>query len=177
MSGLPDQPHDPESDGQPTEGGPWFRDGLGFRCTSCGNCCTGPPGAVWFERAESEAMAKALELDHETFLRTYTRRVGGRLSLRERHTRHGFDCIFLDRKSRPGKALCRIYRERPSQCRTWPFWSENLSSPDDWERAREQTPCPGMGCSDPDALIPAETIVERLRESREADRRLAEQAD
>ncbi|MEC8733836.1 MAG: hypothetical protein VXX86_02585, partial [Planctomycetota bacterium] len=60
---------------------------------------------------------------------------------------------------------------------TWPLWSETRPPPADGARPREQTPCPGMGCSDPDALIPAETIVERLRESREADRRLAEQAD
>ena len=23
---------------------PWYQDGLQFRCTRCGNCCTGAPG-------------------------------------------------------------------------------------------------------------------------------------
>ena len=29
-------------------------------------------------------------------------------------------CIFLDGNR------CRIYEARPRQCRTWPFWPENL---------------------------------------------------
>ena len=28
-------------------GEPWYRDGLRFQCTQCGNCCTGDPGVVW----------------------------------------------------------------------------------------------------------------------------------
>ena len=149
MTPGPDQSTDSQVPDPPAGSGPWYQGGLGFKCTSCGNCCTGPPGAVWFDRRESEEMARALDLDRGTFLRKYARRINGRMSLRERHTRHGYDCVFLDRETVPGKAVCRIYAERPSQCRTWPFWSENLSSPEDWERAREQTPCPGMGCTDP----------------------------
>ena len=37
------------NDGEkPADSGPWYADGLSFECTMCGNCCTGPPGAVWF---------------------------------------------------------------------------------------------------------------------------------
>ena len=35
----------------------WYADGLRFSCTQCGNCCTGPPGAVWFNEDEGKAMA------------------------------------------------------------------------------------------------------------------------
>ena len=38
----------------------WYRDGLRFECSRCGNCCTGPPGAVWFTRDEGKAMAAAI---------------------------------------------------------------------------------------------------------------------
>ncbi len=38
--------------------------------------------------------------------------------------------------------LCAIHEVRPNQCRTWPFWTENLRSQAAWERAAER--CPGM---------------------------------
>ncbi len=36
---------------------PWFEDGLRFRCTRCGNCCTGAPGYVWVNDEELSAIA------------------------------------------------------------------------------------------------------------------------
>ena len=32
----------------------WYEDGLRFSCSQCGNCCTGPPGAVWFTDNEGQ---------------------------------------------------------------------------------------------------------------------------
>jgi Fe-S-cluster containining protein len=138
---------------------PWYAGGLRFECTQCGNCCTGPPGYVWFDEEEGRALARALGVAEETFHRRYARRLNGRWSLRERRTEHGHDCVFLDRRSENGKALCRVYDARPAQCRTWPFWPENLSSPDDWSAARRATPCPGM---DQGTLISVEGIRLRL---------------
>ena len=37
---------------------------------------------------------------------------------------------------------CRIYPVRPRQCRTWPFWPVNLSSPETWALAAGR--CPGI---------------------------------
>jgi Fe-S-cluster containining protein len=31
---------------------------------------------------------------------------------------------------------------RPNQCRTWPFWNDNLASPDSWNYAAVK--CPGI---------------------------------
>ncbi len=132
----------------------WYADGLRFSCTQCGNCCTGPPGTVWFTKAEGKAIAKTLGVDEETFYAQYAHKVDGRWSLKERDTRHGWDCVFLDRRS-DGKALCSIYEARPTQCRTWPFWPENVSSKRAWTAAGRATPCPGM---DNGPLIPAERI-------------------
>ena len=134
---------------------PWYADGLRFRCTQCGNCCTGPPGAVWFTPAEGRRIAERLGVSEASFLRDYARRMDGRWSLRESETPHGYDCVFLDRMSVPGKALCRVYDARPSQCRTWPFWPENLTSRRAWLTAKRRTPCPGM---DEGPLVPAESI-------------------
>lgn len=123
---------------------PWFSDGLCFECTQCGNCCTGPPGYVWFTTAEGRAMAQTLGVDEAEFRARYGRRVYGRWSLREQVTAHGHDCIFLDRQTQPGKALCRVYGARPAQCRSWPFWPENLKSKRAWITVKNVTPCPGM---------------------------------
>jgi len=116
--------------------------GLRFRCTQCGNCCTGAPGYVRFEPHEARAMAHELGIDERTFRERYAHETHGGVSLREVETRHGFDCVLLDRESEPGKALCRVYQSRPSQCRTWPFWPENVRTKQAWLRAARE--CPGM---------------------------------
>lgn len=133
----------------------WYSDGLRFQCTQCGNCCTGPPGVVWFDDNEAKAIAAQLGLNEDEFRARYAHRVDDRWSLTERQTEHGFDCVFLDRTSVPGKAVCSIYRSRPLQCRTWPFWPEMLESRRSWTTFKRMTPCPGM---DSGPLIPADQI-------------------
>ena len=126
-------------------GTPWYRDGLQFECTLCGNCCTGPEGVVWFTAEEGRAIARRMGIAEADFYRDFARRVDNRWSLRERVTDAGHDCIFLDRTSVPGKAVCGVYEDRPAQCRTWPFWPENLGSHRAWEATKRRVPCPGMG--------------------------------
>lgn len=144
------------SSAKPSEsGGEWYRDGLRFSCTLCGNCCTGPPGVVWFTPEEGRALAALLGLDEETFYKRHARKIDGAWSLNEHETEHGFDCVFLDRKKIPGKAVCGVYEARPTQCRTWPFWPEIIRSRGSWEATKRRTPCPGMGEG---KLIPVEQI-------------------
>ena len=133
----------------------WYRNGLGFQCTQCGNCCTGPPGAVWFNDQEAVEMAAELGMEVDDFMNAWARKLRDGWSLKETLTSHGWDCVFLDREKIPGKAVCSLYGSRPKQCRTWPFWPENLESPEAWEAARRETPCPGMGQG---PLIPIEDI-------------------
>ena len=129
---------------------PWYRDGLRFRCTRCGACCTGAPGYVWVNAEEVQAIAEHRGEPVEQTLALYTRLVGRRRSLREKDNG---DCIFYDKK-----AGCTIYPVRPRQCRTWPFWESNVVTPEAWEQTCEI--CPGSGQGD---LIPAEEITQRLR--------------
>ena len=120
----------------------WYADGLSFECTQCGNCCTGPPGYVWFNDAEAAAMADYLGLEEREFRRRFARRKFHRWTLDEVRTPPGqYDCVFL-RRDDQGKALCSVYPVRPQQCRTWPFWPENLHSLQDWHDAARR--CPGM---------------------------------
>jgi Fe-S-cluster containining protein len=132
----------------------WYQAGLSFECTQCGNCCSGPPGYVWVTRKDIEAIARFVGLEDGKLDARYLRRVGLRHSLTERP---GGDCIFLKRAD--GKSMCSIYPVRPLQCRTWPFWTENLSSPDAWNRAH--LTCPGMNRGQPYDFVSIEDI--RLR--------------
>ena len=116
---------------------PWYQNGLRFKCTQCGNCCTGAPGYVWVNQAEIEGLAAARdETDVEAFEDQYVRKIGIRRSLRE--FPNG-DCVFFDNEKR----TCTVYDARPRQCRTWPFWDSNLKSPAAWAETCEV--CPGSG--------------------------------
>jgi Fe-S-cluster containining protein len=129
--------------GKSENSGVWYEQGLHFHCTQCGECCTGTAGYVDFTPTELEAMARHLGLLPDEFLRRYARRRKGWWSLREVEVEGAYDCIFLKRDPRTGRGRCAIYEVRPSQCRTWPFWSENLESPRAWENAAKV--CPGVG--------------------------------
>ena len=131
---APEQPADPS-----TDKAPWYQDGLQFSCTQCGNCCTGSPGYVWVSEEEIEAIAAYLDKSVGEIRLMHSRPVGRRTSLRE--FANG-DCTFFDGRER----RCTIYPVRPIQCRTWPFWKSNLSSPEAWRDATRT--CPGVGQGD-----------------------------
>jgi len=117
----------------------WYVAGLAFECMHCGACCSGPrSGYIWVTKTEIEFIADFLKEPIEQVRRKYIRRVGFRTTIIEQPDSK--DCIFLRRiKDRP---VCMIYPVRPNQCRTWPFWSENLKSPADWNSANKK--CPGV---------------------------------
>ena len=112
----------------------WYKEGLRFKCTGCGQCCTGEPGYVWLKPEEITTMATHLGITEEQFIQTYTRSIFGRISLRE--DRVSYDCIFLKDKK------CQVYSVRPKQCRTFPWWTENLTSQEDWKIAAQR--CEGI---------------------------------
>jgi uncharacterized protein len=159
---------------QTRQNGDWFeepdkstgRPGLRFKCTMCGNCCTGPEGYVNLSDAEAESLAKRLGITVDEFIRDYTRDTVFGRSLKERPSPAGLDCIFLDRQSIPGKAVCGVYEDRPEQCRTWPFWPSVIASRRTWEHAKRT--CPGI---DQGPLIPPEQVrIQRDRTPRDPSR-------
>lgn len=130
----------------------------------CGACCTGAPGIVRFSDEEAKAIARRLRVSVPQFLERYTHHVGnGRRSLNEVETEHGFDCVFLDRATVAGKAVCSLYEDRPLQCRTFPWWPENLKTPRAWQGAAKA--CEGIGRG-PMAPI-TEIRIQRDRQRRE----------
>lgn len=125
---------------------PWYADGLPFQCTGCGNCCTGQPGHVWVTEDDIRAIADYLDKPIGEIRLMHTRPARGKVSLTE--YANG-DCTFFDPQSR----RCRIYPVRPIQCSTWPFWRQNIDTPEDWERTCRE--CPGSGTA---PVVPLETI-------------------
>jgi len=115
---------------------PWYKDGLRFTCTQCGDCCTGDPGYVWVTDEEMQALADYRGISIGEFRISHTKLVGGRVSLRE--FANG-DCTFFDGATRK----CTVYSARPAQCRTWPFWNSNLESEETWKEV--VSVCPGSG--------------------------------
>ncbi len=132
---------------------PWYKKGLKFACTECGKCCTGEPGYVWIKQDEIEAMAETLGISVREFIQMYTRQVNGDLSLKE--FPKTYDCIFL----RDGK--CQVYKARPRQCRTFPFWPEIMESKQAWENTAKR--CEGIN-HEHAPVIPLSIIEKNLRE-------------
>jgi len=130
------QSPEPPAETEPDQTGPWYKDGLPFTCTQCGDCCTGPPGVVWASDEELLEIAEYLGKPIGEIRLFHTRIVRGRVSLTE--FANG-DCTFFDSKSRK----CTVYPARPVQCRTWPFWNSHLKDEAAWKRVCEV--CPGAG--------------------------------
>lgn len=91
---------------------------------------------MWVNRREIVALAGELGLEVERFEELYIRKIGIRSSLREFP---GGDCVFYDPETRG----CQVYRVRPRQCCTWPFWESNTRTPEAWAEVCDS--CPGSG--------------------------------
>ena len=126
---------------------PWWKDGLRFECTQCGLCCRGR-GRVEVGDAEIEALAAHLDVTADEFRAMYTRPgYKGRIDLRDKRNE---DCIFFDEQQG-----CTVYAQRPTQCRTYPFWKPVLHDPESW--AEEGRHCEGI---DRGPRVPGEKIAE-----------------
>jgi hypothetical protein len=129
-------------------GSVWYAEGLLFTCTRCCRCCSGPPGYVWVTPLETARMAAFLGISDAQFGQLYCRDAWLRVSLKERANG---DCIFLMPQG------CAVYDVRPIQCRTFPFWPENLRSGRSWDALKAR--CPGVGRGKTHSLDEIERIT------------------
>ena len=115
---------------------PWFHKGLKFECTQCGNCCRTHDeySFVYLAEGDITALTEHLELDRATFLERHCQEEDGWITLRIDEPA----CPFLN-----DAGGCSVYEARPKQCRTWPFWVENLKRAT-WEGPVSDC-CPGIG--------------------------------
>lgn len=130
---------------------PWFAEGLRFKCTGCGGCCTGAPGYVYLSKVDVENLSNHFRLSEEEFLKKYTRYIDGQYALLEEPA-PTYDCIFLKENK------CTVYHARPIQCRTFPWWVHHLREPKDWEQAAQR--CEGINHPEAD-LVPSLHIQEQ----------------
>jgi Fe-S-cluster containining protein len=93
---------------------------------------------VFLSLQDLAALAKSTYLTKDEFLRRYCRTVdlgvARRVSLKEKPN---LDCILWENNG------CSHYAARPLQCRSFPFWSACVASPQEWENHAQG--CPGMG--------------------------------
>lgn len=115
---------------------PWYGEGLRFTCVpACGACCTkhGDCDYVYLDGDDVERLAAHFGWTSQEFLARHGAEDDGLTILRM----DGPACPFLE------GARCAVYAGRPRQCRTFPFWKENLRTRSAWESLREF--CPGIG--------------------------------
>lgn len=129
----------------------FFDGGIRFECTQCGACCTGEPGIVRATPVEVEAMARMLGIGPDRFQQIYLYRLGDDWGVKEEADGR---CMLF------GSDGCTIYSARPLQCRTFPFWPENLRSRYRWRQVKAA--CPGIGRG---KLFDKETILSILAAS------------
>lgn len=113
----------------------FFDEGLRFSCLQCGKCCTGDPGIVYVNPDEIMAISIFMGLRPKAFVSTYLYPYKDSYSIKEHRDGR---CYFFKENSG-----CTIYSVHPLQCRTFPFWFENLRSRYKWKKVSEQ--CPGIG--------------------------------
>lgn len=89
-------------------------------CSSCsGNCCIGEQGYIWITVDEIEILANHLQLKVKDVIEKYIVKYGYRFSIAEtKLDEKNYACVFFDLT----KKQCSIYKARPLQCRTFPFW-------------------------------------------------------
>ncbi|MCF8067815.1 MAG: YkgJ family cysteine cluster protein [Desulfobacterales bacterium] len=113
---------------------PYFFDtGIRFECRQCGTCCTGEPGSVLVSAEEVSAISAFLKIEVWAFIERYLYPFRGSFSIREHPDGR---CLFYENG-------CTIYPVRPTQCKTYPFWFNNMRSKDRWIKTTRE--CPGIG--------------------------------
>ena len=115
-----------------------FKDGIKFECQNSGNCCISRDsyGYVYLSVKDIKRLSKFLNLSIEDFKLQYCLTTDGFIHLIDNNNLNG-KCIFLKNKK------CTVYKSRPSQCRTWPFWNENMNAKV-WDNDISIN-CPGIG--------------------------------
>ena len=114
-----------------------YKKGLKFKCQGSSNCCVsrGSYGFVYLSKKDIKKLSKFMKLEINNFLNLYCDETNGFTHFKE-EKKNG-DCQFLLNKK------CTVYKARPTQCRTWPFWSENMNSKT-WNTEIANF-CPGIG--------------------------------
>ena len=127
--------------------------GIRIECQGSGNCCVsrGSYGYVYLSKKDIETLSNGLKITKKNFIKDYCQETDGFIHLKEIKKNKG-NCIFLINKK------CSVYKSRPIQCRTWPFWPENMNTKD-WNNDIAKN-CPGVGKG---KIIKKEEILKQVK--------------
>ena len=141
---------------------PWWMDGVPFACQAdCGRCCDEPGGIVYLRPEDAQKLANHHNLGVKDWLERDCRQtLDGRYILNS--DQYTDVCIYLDENKK-----CTVYQSRPAQCKSYPFWAENVRSDRSWKRTVKE--CPGLGAEDM-IIIDGNTIRTKIIEDRDATR-------
>ena len=114
-----------------------YKNGIKFECQGSSNCCISrnKNGYVYLSNKDVLRLSKFTKLNREDFLKIYCDKTDNFTHLKE-NNKDG-KCQFLNNKK------CSVYKARPTQCRTWPFWPENMNTKI-WDEEIANF-CPGVG--------------------------------
>ncbi|MCO5141590.1 MAG: YkgJ family cysteine cluster protein [Oligoflexia bacterium] len=112
----------------------WWEKGIQFECQGSGRCCVsrGEYGYVYLTLEDRRRFAKYFKITTRAFTKEFCEKEDGIWKLKEFKK----SCRFLESKK------CSVYEARPTQCRTWPFWPENMT-PRAWDK-EVRSYCPGV---------------------------------
>ena len=96
----------------------YFQNGIRFQCRQCRQCCRsrGAYSYIYFSLKDRQRLARHLQLSTLKVTKRYMQNTDGLFHLKQPDNH----CPFLTSSG------CTIYKARPTQCRTWPFWAENM---------------------------------------------------
>ena len=139
----------------------FFKKGINFKCQGSSNCCVsrGSYGYVYLSKKDLIKIAKYLNVSINLFKKKYCEYSDGYLHLKEIYVNG--NCQFLENKK------CSIYTARPMQCRTWPFWKENMNIKK-WNEELINF-CPGIGKG---RLISASMIQKKINRELKNDKQI-----
>ena len=114
-----------------------IKKGIKFKCQGSSNCCVsrGSYGYVYLTKKDLQRFSQYFKISTLLFKKKYCQYSDGYLHLKE--VNKNGNCIFLKNKR------CSVYKARPTQCRTWPFWKENMNAKK-WNNDIKNF-CPGIG--------------------------------
>ena len=137
-----------------------YKNGIRFECQGSGNCCVsrGSYGFVYLSPNDLKRFAKYFKVSINKFKEKYCQITDGFIHLIENNELEG-KCFFLKNKK------CTVYKNRPSQCRTWPFWNENMNAKV-WNEDISIN-CPGIGKGN---IIKPKKIASFLKEDLENEK-------
>ena len=143
-----------------------YNEGIKFECQGSSNCCVSRDsyGFVYLSIKDIKKLANYTKLNIADFLKLYCDKTNGFKQLKEKN-KNG-NCLFLT------NAKCSVYSARPTQCKTWPFWSENMNAKK-WNKDISKF-CPGVGKG---KLISKSEINRNIREDKKNEINMLEEID